>query len=265
MAPEALDVIAKSIGRADIPTRSDAAARVLGVDLARGLALGGMILFHAVRDFEIFGLLPAGYTLAGPWAWFARLVAGSFLFIAGVSFFLAHRDGLRWPAFTARLGQIAAAAALVSLATYAAMPDRFVFFGILHMIVVASLAGPVLLRLPVAALLVLAAVALLLPLAVRSPLFDAPALLWVGLSTHVPATLDYLPVLPWLAPFALGLAAGRLAQAAGLWARAARWPAGRGQGLVAGLAWLGRHSLAVYLLHQPILLAALWGWLRLTG
>lgn len=235
------------------------APRRQGVDIARGLALVGMALFHTVRDLEFFGLLPAGATLSGPWAIFARLVAGSFLALVGVSLFLGQGRGIRWRPFLRRSAVIALAAAAVSVSTLAAMPHAFVYFGILHMAVAGRFAGLAVLRLPVAAILMLAVLAWWLP-ALGAGLPPAPRwLAWTGLMPAAHPSLDFVPLLPWLAPCLAGLALGK-------WLR---WPASRSAAPLPaplrGLAWAGRHSLPIYLLHQPLLLALIWAATRVWG
>ncbi len=236
----------------------DPARRIVLVDIARTAALAGMVVFHFTRDLEMFGMMPPGATMTGGWALFARAVAGSFLFLAGVSLWLAHGRAFRARAFVRRLGQIAAAAALVTVATYVAMPDAFIFYGILHSIAVASVIGLLFLRVPALLTLAVAAAVLILPQVLRTPLFDPPWLVWIGLAERIPRTLDFEPVFPWLAPFLAGLATARIAAAAGLWDRMARLDL-NGNPIARALAWPGRHSLAIYLIHQPVLIGLLWG------
>lgn len=227
--------------------------RLVVVDLARTLALAGMVMFHFTFDLELFGWLAQGTTVQGFWAVFARVVAGSFLFLAGVSLVLAHGDGVRWPAFWRRFLRVAGAAALVTAATLAAIPQAFIFFGILHSIALTSLVGVLLVRLPWFALLVLAAAVVWVD---RSFAFDAlnPRwLVWTGLGSAQPWTMDFVPVFPWLGALLAGMGVARLMAVAGLWDRLR----GVGAGL-ARLAWPGRHSLAIYLLHQPMLIGLVW-------
>ncbi len=242
-------------GRPAGAARSGAAPRIAEIDAARTLALAGMVVFHFARDLEIFGHLPPGTTLNGGWPLFARLVAGSFLLLAGVSLVLGHADGIRWRPFLRRLAAVGGAALAITAATYAAMPDAFIFYGILHSIAVASVAGLLFLRLPVPILVATAAVVALLPGFYRSAVFDAPWLVWTGLAERVPRSLDFEPFFPWFAPFLAGMALARLAATAGLWDRLRARPR-----IAPGhwIAWPGRHSLILYLLHQPILLGVLW-------
>ncbi|TCO73018.1 DUF1624 domain-containing protein [Rhodovulum euryhalinum] len=227
--------------------------RIHAVDLARGVALLGMALFHFVFDLEMFGHLATGTAISGGWRVLSVTVAGSFLFLAGVSLYLAHGQGIRRRAFARRLAVIGGAAGMVTLATWAVFPERLVYFGILHSIAVASVIGLVFLRLP-AGLTLGAALAVLLMPRPLGP--DWPWLDWTGLTATNRPSVDFEPVFPWLAPFLAGLALARIAARAGLWdrMRSTVSPAPS----MRALTWPGRHSLAVYLLHQPVLIGLVW-------
>lgn len=224
------------------------------IDLARTLALLGMVSFHFTYDLDMFGWVPRGTAVTG-WFWYhARIVAGSFILLAGLGLWMAHGAGIRWPAFWRRLGRIVLAAGLVSLATSIAMPEMMIFYGILHAIALSSLVGLLFLRLHWLLNLLLAVLVLLLPGLVSDPMFGGP-LVWTGLSGEVPVTADFEPFFPWFAPFLAGIALGQICSAFGLWPLL-RLPEGR---LLRGLAWPGRHSLAIYLIHQPVLIGLIGG------
>lgn len=217
-----------------------------------------MVVFHFVRDLETFRVIPAGTTLSGGWAVFARLVAGTFLFLAGVSLVLAHRSGFRPAAYLRRLATIATAALLVTVATSFAIPSRTITFGILHVIALASVVClPFVWLSPWCS--AAAAVAVWIVAAVWGrALIDAPWAAFTGLGTIVRPSLDYLPAFPWLAPALLGIA---VALALDLGRRRPPTPE---PAWGAALACPGRHGLAIYLLHQPVMLAAIWLVLNLT-
>ena len=238
------------------------APRLIGLDLARSAALAGMVVYHFTYDLEMFGLIAPGTAVSGGWFVLARVVASSFLFLAGFSLVLAHGAGIRWRAYGRRLAMIAAAAAVISVGSWFAIPGAWVFFGILHAIAFGSLAGLMVLRLHPVAVAGLAVAVALAGFGLALPLFDTPGLQWLGLGTVVPRSVDFVPVFPWFAAVLAGIAC---AQAMGRLGLLPRGPVAAPGRVLRALAWPGRHSLAIYLLHQPVLVGGLWLALRLGG
>jgi len=240
-----------------LPARSSPrlSRRIEAIDIARALALVTMAIYHFTWDLEHFGYATPGLTEHGGWRLFARCIASSFLFLVGVSLVLANGKGIRWSSFWKRFAMIAAAAAAITVVTWFATPDAFIFFGILHEIALASLIGLLFLRVPAVLSLVTAAAIIAAPYYLRSPFFDAPPLWWVGLSTIDPHSNDYVPVFPWFAPVLIGIACAGLARTYGIFDMMAAWQPG---GWARPFTFAGRHSLAVYLLHQPILFGSVW-------
>ena len=238
-------------------------ARIAAIDAARGVALIGMAFYHLSWDFAYFHLAPPDFPMTPPMRLFSHSVAGTFLALSGVSLALAHRETIRWGAFWRRLGVVGSAAALLSLATYLFAPDDAIFFGILHCIALSSLLAAPLLLLPSWIGLVASAVAFAAPLLVASPALNPPALVWLGLGTIPPRTLDWRPLLPWSGFVFLGLSLTRRNLARLVASKLAQWRATGRAGVA--LAWAGRHSLAIYLIHQPILFGILFAATDLTG
>jgi uncharacterized membrane protein len=237
------------------PLPAQPSRRIEAIDIARAIALVTMAIYHFTWDLEHFGYVAPGLTEHGGWRLFARCIASSFLFLVGVSLVLANREGIRWPSFWKRFAMVAVAAGAITLVTWYATPDAFIFFGILHEIALASLIGLLFLRVPPLLSLVVAAGVIAAPYYLSSPFFDAPAWWWLGLSTIDPHSNDYVPVFPWFAPVLIGIASARLAERHGIFDALARWTPGRWS---RPFTFAGRHSLAVYLLHQPILFGAVW-------
>ncbi|OCW56609.1 DUF1624 domain-containing protein [Hoeflea olei] len=234
------------------PPSRPAATRIDLLDIARGLALFAMASYHFSWDLELFGYLDQGLTTHGLFKAYARSIAGSFLFLAGVSLMLAHGSRFRPPAFAKRLAMVGGAAALITLVTVFAFP-----FGILHAIAAASVVGLAFLKLPGLVTVLAGIGCLVLPHVYRSAAFDPIWLNWIGLFETTPRSNDFVPLLPWLGPFLLGMGATRLAVSAGLTQRLAAIRAGSGP-LARATRFCGRHSLAFYLVHQPVLLALVW-------
>ncbi|MCI5077010.1 heparan-alpha-glucosaminide N-acetyltransferase [Oricola sp.] len=231
--------------------------RIDWIDLARGVALVAMAIYHFSWDLEFFGYLDPGTAGTGPLKWFARSIASSFLILVGVSLVLAHGRQIRWRPFGKRLATVVAAALLITVATWWFTPDAFVFFGILHQIAFASLVGLAFLRLPVPVLLVLAAAWFSVPFWGQAYVFAQPWLLWIGLSPIPPRSNDFVPVFPWFSAVLTGVAVGRLMTITQATDRLRRHPP-TDNIVTRGLLFIGRHSLVTYLVHQPILIAGLY-------
>lgn len=237
--------------------RSDA------VDIARTVALVAMAGYHLVWDLTDNDFLPPDVPFTPPMRFASHAIATVFLGLVGLSLMLAHRQGPRWGSFLRRIGVVAAAAGLVTIATWFVEPQAPVGFGILHCIAVASLFSAPLLVLPAFVAIILGAAAIIAPSYISSPLFDPPWLIWIGLATHEPYTVDWRPLLPYggIVWLSLGLVRS-LPQSLFASPRFA-WRAVSAPGRAA--AWLGRHSLAFYLIHQPILFALVFGAANMFG
>lgn len=232
--------------------------RIHFIDYARGVAIIAMAIFHFTWDLEFLGFVERDLTATFEWKTFARCIASSFLFLAGLSLILGHDPNIRARSFAKRLIWLVGAAAIISAATYYAMPGASIFFGILHSIAAASVIGLFLRKLPAIVLLILAVLVFLAPFYLRSEFFDAPLLWWVGLNANIPRSNDYVPLLPWLAPFLVGMATAKVLRAKGLFERLRNQQSPPSNLISKVLSFLGRHSLATYLLHQPILLGLVW-------
>ncbi len=233
---------------------AERAPRLAVIDVLKGVAIVAMIAYHFAWDLSAYQLVAVDVTNDPGWRIFARSIASAFLALVGINLVLALRTGFRPRPYVRRLAIILAAALLVSLGTWWLDPGTFVFFGILHLIFAASLLALPFIHAPFWAIVAGAAVFLAGPHFLASPFFDSPAWYWLGLSTSPPPTVDYVPIFPWFGVVLLGVAAGRLILAnPGVWLW--RWPASGW--LARGLAFAGRWSLAIYLIHQPILLGGL--------
>ena len=223
------------------------------LDVLRGIALVAMATYHTGWDFEFFGYLEPGTTGHGAWKLYARVIASTFLVLVGFSLILAHGRGIRWRSFGIRLAQIAAAALAITLVTMYITPESFVFFGILHEIAAASVLGLLFLRLPALVIAVAAAAVIALPHYFVSPTFDAPIFWPLGLSEMIIRSNDYVPIFPWFGAVLAGMALAKTMQhfnALKLFAGniAPSW-------LDRGLRFIGKHSLAFYLIHQPVIIS----------
>ena len=235
-------------------------ARLPLLDATRGLAIIAMFTYHLVWDLGFFRLIDPGFPATPGFRLYGHVIASSFLALVGVSLVLAFQRANPWPGFIRRLAMVCAGAGAITLATLWIFPDSFIFFGILHCIALSSVLALPFLRAPVGGTLLAAALACAAPHWLAQPLFDQPIFWWLGLGAALPASNDYRPLLPWFGVVLLGIAAARLALAlpiAPLYLRHSR--------IVLRLAWAGRHSFLIYMAHQPLLFALVWGGAQLAA
>ena len=230
-------------------------SRLAIVDIARGVALLAMFVYHFAYDLSMFRLIETDIVTEPGWRLFARGIAGSFLTIVGFSLVLATCRGLALKAYLKRLAMVAGAAVLVTLGTWRFMPGEIIFFGILHHVAVASVLALPFLRLPVIAVALAAALAFALPSFVAHPLLDQPWVTWLGFSRAPIHTADFVPVFPWFGCVLSGIVLARLILPRLAGTALAGWRPGNRATRIA--AWGGRHSLLVYLVHQPLFIGAL--------
>lgn len=228
--------------------------RLAVVDLARGLAIVQMIAYHFIYDLTYFGWLHIAMTEEPGWIAWRNAIVSQFLLVAGLGVGIGQAAGRSGARFWRRWAQIAAAAALVSIASAWLFGPRLIWFGILHFVALALLLAR---RLPALGKLnfAIGAAALGLGLSVHDARFDPAWVSWIGLAAHKPATEDYVPLVPWFGLVAIGIGL------AALWRKRGFAVPAFLQGLQAAparaLRWLGRWPLTIYLVHQPILMAVL--------
>lgn len=232
-----------------------------GVDVLRGCAVVLMVAYHFSFDLNYYGLLRIDFYNQPFWLNARASIVTLFLGTAGISLVLASRNAINWRSRFLRLGMLAGCAALVTASSYFLFPESWIFFGVLHFIALASLLGLPFLRWHWPTLL--AGLALLvIGLSVALPAFDHPWLQWFGLMTYKPITEDYVPLLPWFGVFLTGIFLGQLLLHQPGLATIRVWqPQGR---VCRWAAFAGRHSLMIYLLHQPLLMGVLYLALRMV-
>ncbi len=223
-----------------------------------------MTVFHFAFDLSYLRIWPQDFYNDPVWTWQRTAIVSLFLWCAGMGQAAAMSRQVPLARFVRRWTLVAGCALLVSAGSYAVFPHSYIYFGVLHGIAVMLLALRCMRNVPIAALCAVAIIAIALPPMYRHLAPDLPAAMVqllnskplspLGLMTVKPRTEDYVPLLPWLGVMLLGFAAGKqvLCQPA-----AAAWWGKPVRGLLAGLAWLGRHSLPYYMLHQLVLLGGL--------
>ncbi len=230
------------------------------IDALRGIAIAMMLLSNAITDLQFFNapFAPAGAL----WFWFARITAFIFVFLVGVSLTLSYSRTSQQtgsPPFSKYLkrgAKIFSWGLAITAVTWIFIPSGFVVFGVLHLIGVSIPLAYFFLKEKAAYwALLLALLFIAAGIWLQGISFGFNWLLWLG---FIPAgfyTVDYLPLLPWLGVVLLGLFFGNMLYPD--YRRKFSLPKLSKISAVRLLGFLGRHSLFIYLLHQPIILVIL--------
>ena len=247
--------------------QSTARSRFWEIDTLRGVAIITMILFHLMWDLWFFRILPNVVLHTGFWKYVQRFTAISFLFLVGVSLTISYNQAVRqkgdaqglFTKFAKRGVRIFGWGMVFSLVVWG-FGIGYVHFGVLHLIGVAIIITyPLITYRWVNFALWL----LLYTLGgfIQSIRVDWIWLVWLGFRPEVYTPVDYFPLIPWLGVILLGIFVGNMLygqdgrkfglpdfiHAFGNWLFPSRT-----------LQFLGRHSLTVYLIHQPLLFAILY-------
>ena len=232
--------------------------RFLIIDILRTCALALMILYHLIYDLDQWTNLNIDVN-APFWFVLGKAAALLFIFLSGISSGLSKRpvkNGLRVLFF----GMI------ITLVTYVAFPEQYVRFGILHFLGVMMLLYPLIQKLPNSALIVGSFLLIACGFVLQDKVVNTPLLLPLGLMYPGFSTIDYYPLLPYGGVTLLGVlsyryyfASQKAVKKVSNRNKESSTPKEKKRATYSMVTWISRHSLWIYLTHQPILLALIFG------
>jgi uncharacterized membrane protein len=225
------------------------------IDLVRGIAILMMILFHTVFDLFFFRILPVE-VYSGFWRYFALATASLFLLIVGISLTISRaRAASAKPGiplalkFVYRGAGIFLLGLLVTVCTWIFLGEGFIVFGILHLIGISIMISPLFFRFKKCNL-VLGFLVITIGL-VFATLTGPVWLLPFGIHPATFWSVDYEPIFPWFGVVLIGMGLGEYLYPDGI--RGFTLPQ-IPEMVIRPLAFLGRHSLVIYLVHQPVII-----------
>ena len=221
--------------------------RYLSVDFIRGIALILMVIFHFCFDLNNFQYISINISTGMFWMVFRYLIITIFLLCAGVSLYLAYEHGVDYIKVAKRVLRLVLASIAITSCTYFIFPNSWIYFGILHFITTASILGVFFVRMPFIAFIV--GFFILIGWSV-----DILTMHWLFELLKNPLSLplnseDLISFTPWFGVVLIGVFLGEkeifvfdLIETR----------------VVKTIALFGRHSLLIYLIHQPILFSFLY-------
>jgi uncharacterized membrane protein len=229
------------------------------VDLFRGIAVVMMIAFHAIYDLDFFSSQDLVDVHSGVLPSFAKATASIFLLLVGVSLNISSarariRGDDSFLRYLRRGARIFSWGMAVTLSTMLLLGEGFVVFGVLHLIGISIILSRTFLNRPLLDLF-LGSTAISFGLWLRQFSFDSPWLLWLGLVPRHFYSVDYFPLFPWFGVVLVGIFLGNLLYPKGV--RRVRLPDISARTPAKQICILGRNSLLIYLLHQPILIISM--------
>ena len=214
------------------------------LDIIRGIAIILMVVYHFCFDLDNFHFIQIDMDTSPLWRGFRYLIITLFLSTMGISLALTHHQKICWVCLKKRSLLLGGAAILVSLASYLQFPQTWIYFGILHFILFASWLGLLFIGRPwlslITALFILLGTAL-------GWLHTDRLFSLLQQPLHLPPeyTEDLVTPFPWFAVVLIGI-----------FIVAKDWhliPKVKATIISNNISFLGRHSLLIYLIHQPIL------------
>jgi len=217
-------------------------SRVFELDVLRGMAVVLMVIFHFGFDLAEFGYASYRTTVDLEWKVFRAVILSMFLLAVGMSSYLAYAQGVNRKKLLKNLAKLSLVSLVISLGSYVAFPHAWIYFGVIHFIVVALPLSLLFLSIPRISLVLGLLLVIAYPLGyLHMDYFHVLGVKYL----HLPSfTVDIVSLSPWFGMVLIGIYV-MYKQMFDI--------KFRHNNLMQKMAFLGKHSLLIYLIHQPIL------------
>ncbi|MCL2343848.1 MAG: DUF1624 domain-containing protein [Firmicutes bacterium] len=228
--------------------------RVELLDLWRTAAIVCMVVYHLLYDLYSFRVISPEAMFSPGLNIFERCIAGSFILLAGVS--------SRFSRSNIKRGLITLGCAMAVTLVSVLVGDP-ILFGVLHFLGCAMLLYGLLGKFfekipkyaaPILYLALFSAAYWVIYYKTQYTLVGVKFLFPLGLTAAGFYSADYFPLIPWFFLFLLGSWLGGIL----IELRKNREVRLLNVSVPPALTWPGRHSLLIYMLHQPVLYGAVW-------
>jgi uncharacterized membrane protein len=227
------------------------------IDFLRGFAIILMIFFHILYDLNFFSI--TNFRIySGIILYIARLSASIFVILAGISLSISYSKSKNWLKtndiilkFIKRGLKILFLGVIISVITWFYIPRGFVVFGILHFIGISIILSLIFIRYRFINI-IFGLFFIIVGFYLKSLTFDFNILIPLGFIPNNFWTIDYFPLFPWFGIFLIGISIGNIIYPD--FKRKYEIKDLSKNLLVKSFCFLGRNSLLIYFLHQPIII-----------
>ena len=234
------------------------------IDTIRGIAICMMFVYHFFFDLTFFNIYPLPLDTIG-FQVFLYPIGTLFLLLVGISLALSNqRKKQQNPTISTKslfLTQLIRGLSIFSLGmiitvvTYLYPHQGFIRFGVLHCIGLSIILSFLFINYRIISG-IFGAIIITLGILIQPITVSTSHLLWLGLKPSQFYTLDYFPLLPWFRVILIGIFIGN-----SLYKNNSRLYTLVDMSdkiIIKSLSYLGRHSLVIYFIHQPIILSLLY-------
>ncbi len=224
--------------------------RILGIDIFRGWAILLMLFFHIVFDLQYFHMIDFHIQSSLFFRWLRFLIVSMFLLTVGMSLKFTHKKEINWLKLKKRTLYLGLSSIIVTTTSYFLFPTTWIYFGILHFILLVSFILLPFLNRPYLALFIATAIFITFHMDILNMhwLFN-----FIQPYFHLPTvSVDVLRFFPWVSPVLFGMALVTL-----------NWHKkifnhdffNRESVINRFFAQMGRNGLLIYMIHQPLFFA----------
>lgn len=233
------------------------------IDCLRGLAVILMLAYHFLYDLDFFRLADIELR-AGIFYFMGRSAAFLFILISGTALSISHSRALEsrssekstenFYKYLRRGVRLFSMGLIITGITWLFFPGQYILFGILHFFGLSAVIAYPFLNFGKENLL-FGLFFGIIGLYLKERIFGFPFFLWLGLRPEGFVTLDYFPLFPWFGVFLTGIFLGNSLYKGGK--RQFKISDADEFQLQKPVSWIGKHSLSIYFIHQPLFLGLL--------
>ena len=180
-------------------------------------------------------------------------ISSTFILLSGIVLSISYSRNKQFSSFAKRGLKLLALGTIITIATFVLLKEGFIVFGILHFFGLTSfLVFPFLKYVENSLIYLLIGFLIIFGgVAIWNTIYENINFIWLGLKPENFFTLDYFPLVPWFGVLLVGICLGKIFYPNGRRGFKIRLLKNK---ITDAISILGKNSLLVYFIHQPIII-----------